>query len=75
VIHLLVTDVVMPGMRSTQSAEKLTALIPGLNVLFMSGYSESAIHQDTLDGDIPFIQKPFTADSLGSRIREVLESG
>ncbi len=75
VIHLLLTDVVMPEMRGNQLAERLMEFIPELKTVFMSGYSESMIQHDMMNGAAPFIQKPFTADSLARKVREVLDSG
>ncbi len=73
VIHLLVTDVVMPGMSGSQVATRLTALRPGLKVLYMSGYAGDAdAGQGMLGPGTPFLPKPFTPDDLVSKVREVL---
>ena len=66
-IHLLLTDIVMPGIPGTELAAHLQPLRPGLRVLFMSGYSENNL--STLS---PFIQKPMTPAELSTRVREVL---
>ena len=72
-IDLLLTDVVMPKVNGPELAAKITALRPGLKVLFMSGYTDRAIRvQDRLSSEAPFIQKPFTPQMLAARIREVL---
>jgi two-component system cell cycle sensor histidine kinase/response regulator CckA len=72
-IHLLITDVVMPGMHGRDLADRLTALRPELRVLFMSGYTDRAIvHEQFLD-EKTFIQKPFSPQRLASKIREILD--
>ena len=72
-IHLLLTDVVMPGMTGRELADRMVKLLPGLPVLFMSGYTDDAIVQyGVLDPGVAYIAKPFTADSLGQKVRETL---
>ena len=74
-IHLLLTDVVMPGMSGRRLADQLAPLRPEMTVLFMSGYTDEAIvHHGTLDAGTPFIQKPFTPDVLAAGIRRVLDT-
>ncbi|NTW49905.1 MAG: PAS domain S-box protein [Chlorobiales bacterium] len=73
-IHLLLTDVIMPGMNGRQLAEQLRAVRPDIKVLFMSGYTASVIAQHgTLDEGDNFITKPFSRDDLGRKVREVLD--
>ena len=72
---LLVTDLIMPGMSGRVLADRLREIRPGIKVLFMSGYTDSAIvHHGVLDSGTPFIQKPFNASDLASKIREVLSA-
>jgi two-component system cell cycle sensor histidine kinase/response regulator CckA len=74
-IHLMLTDVVMPGgLNGPQLAKELTSLCPQLKVLFMSGYTDNAIaHYGVLDPAIAFLPKPFTPVDLLRKVREVLE--
>jgi len=72
-IDLVVTDVIMPGMSGREAANHLLQLKPEMRVLFMSGYTDEAIvHQGVLEEGANFIQKPFTPDSLATKVREVL---
>lgn len=72
-IHLLLTDIVMPQMSGRQLAEILTSQRTDMRVLFMSGYTDSAVvYQEMLSPGTAFIQKPFTVDSLTQKVAEVL---
>jgi signal transduction histidine kinase len=74
-IHLLLTDVVMPGMSGQELARRFRDIRPDARVLFMSGYTEHAVaHQETLEPDSALIQKPFTMDGLARRVREILDA-
>jgi PAS domain S-box-containing protein len=75
-IHLILTDVVMPGMSGRELCTRLTPLYPGVKVIYMSGYTDDAIgHNGVLDPGTAYIQKPFTPDALERKVREVLDTG
>ena len=73
-IHLLLTDVMMPGMSGRDLAKHLTALHPYLRVLYMSGYTHNVIGENgTLEEGLSFLQKPFSPKALTLRVRETLD--
>jgi DNA-binding response OmpR family regulator len=74
-IDLLLTDVVLPGVRGTDLAETLTRELPFLRVLFMSGYAGGEGGLTEFPAGTPFLAKPFRPDELASRVREVLGEG
>ncbi|MBI4913033.1 MAG: PAS domain S-box protein [Acidobacteria bacterium] len=75
-IHLLLTDVVMPGMSGKELRDALLPIRPGLKVLFMSGYTSEVITQKgVLDGGIHFIQKPFSRVDISHKIATLLRPG
>jgi two-component system, cell cycle sensor histidine kinase and response regulator CckA len=74
-IHLLLTDVVIPGIHGRELARRLAARHPSLKVLFMSGYTDQVVvEQGMIEARAPFLQKPFSPESLRRKLREVLDS-
>jgi CheY-like chemotaxis protein len=75
VIHLLLTDVIMPGMNGRELAQRICEIRPNVKVLYMSGYTENMIgHDGVLDDGVRLLQKPFNLRDLKSIVREVLDS-
>ena len=74
-IHLLMTDVVLPGLNGPEVARRLAATRAGIRVLYLSGYTNEAIaRHGVLEPGVAFLQKPFTSVMLGRKVREVLDS-
>jgi two-component system cell cycle sensor histidine kinase/response regulator CckA len=73
-IHVLLTDVVMPGMNGRELAENLESLLPKMKALYMSGYTDQAmVHHGVLEKGMNYIEKPFRVDGLARKVREVLD--
>ncbi|HEY3104015.1 MAG TPA: PAS domain S-box protein [Pyrinomonadaceae bacterium] len=74
-IHLIITDVVMPQMSGPEMAESVQVLRPETSVLYMSGFTDDAVvRHGVLTEDMCFIQKPFSAESLAFKVREILDN-
>jgi PAS domain S-box-containing protein len=73
-IDVLLTDVALPDINGRQLADRIIRLHPAAKVLFMTGYARNAIvHQGVLDPDVDLLAKPFTIDSLGRKMRQVID--
>ena len=73
-IHLLLTDVIMPGMSGADLARLLKKERANLKIIFMSGYTDDTISlHGLLDPKVNFIQKPFTKQTLGKKLREIID--
>jgi len=74
-IDLVATDVVMPVMGGPELGERLASLKPGIRVLYLSGYADDAVFRHRiLDGNVPFLAKPYSRRALAARVRQVLDS-
>jgi CheY-like chemotaxis protein len=73
-IDLLLTDVVMPGKSGKELSIDIATMRPSTKVVFMSGYSQDLIvHQGVLEEGVHLVEKPFTADALLRKVRDVLD--
>ena len=73
-IHMILTDVIMPGMSGKDLISQIRAVRPNIKALFVSGYKDNAIVQHgILKSTVNFLQKPFTGDSLARKVREVID--
>jgi len=73
-VHLLLTDLIMPGMNGRELADRLRVSRPDTRVILASGYADGAIaREDVLDARVDFIQKPFKVDNLARKVRSVLD--
>jgi signal transduction histidine kinase/CheY-like chemotaxis protein len=74
-VPLLLTDVIMPGMKGTMLARKILDISPATKVLYMSGYTgDEFVQKEVLTKGQAFIEKPFTPEKLLRKVREVLDT-
>ena len=74
-LHLVLTDVVMPGMNGRSLAERLSGMVPHLKCLFVSGYPGGAMGPGgVLDEHVQFLQKPYSPKTLADKVRQVLDT-
>jgi PAS domain S-box-containing protein len=74
-VHLLLTDVVMPGLSGRELADRLSVGSPELRVLYMSGYpGDAVVQRGSLPSGSAFVQKPFSPDGLAQKVRDVLDA-
>lgn len=75
VIHLVITDIVLPGVRGTELAKEVLQSYPNTKLILTSGYLDSPESGETtaLDG-LPFLQKPFTSSALKQKVQSVLKA-
>jgi PAS domain S-box-containing protein len=73
-IHLLLTDLILPGVSGREIAKRVCSLRPEVKVLFMSGYTDdSMVHRHGFDPSFAFLAKPFSSATLATKVREVLD--
>ncbi len=73
-IHLILTDVVMPRMSGPEFIKRMRQIRQDFKALYMSGYTDEAVvYHGVTQGDMEFIQKPFTLEGLARKVREVLD--
>jgi two-component system, cell cycle sensor histidine kinase and response regulator CckA len=73
-LDLMISDVIMPGLNGRQLTQQVRLLYPHLKVLLMSGYTAEIVAQgDGNEAALPFLEKPFTPEALGRKVRELLD--
>jgi CheY-like chemotaxis protein len=74
-LDLLITDVGMPEMSGEELARRVVEQRPGVRVLFISGYGETAVFKEGVPAGMGFLQKPFSAQALAQKLRQILDHG
>jgi two-component system cell cycle sensor histidine kinase/response regulator CckA len=72
-IHLVLTDIKMPGMNGRELGRQIEERWPGLPILYMSGFASEVFREGLLEPGAPFLAKPFTQDDLSTRVRAMVE--
>ena len=71
-IHLVLTDIKMPGMNGRELGRHIEERWPGLPILYMSGFASEVFQGGLLEAGAPFLAKPFTQDDLASKVKSLL---
>ncbi len=74
-IHLILTDIKMPGMNGRELGRKIEERWPGKPILYMSGFASEVFQGGLLEPGAPFLSKPFTQDDLAAKVKALLEGG
>ncbi|HUQ16106.1 MAG TPA: response regulator [Gemmatimonadales bacterium] len=72
-VHLVLTDIKMPGMNGRDLGRQVEERWPGKPILYMSGFASEVFRSGLLEPDAPFLAKPFTQDDLAAKVRALLE--
>jgi CheY-like chemotaxis protein len=72
--RLVITDVIMPRMKTSAFVEGLNAMRPDAQVLYMSGYAGDTLRANGVGDDTPFLQKPFLPATLIEKVKELLQT-
>jgi two-component system, cell cycle sensor histidine kinase and response regulator CckA len=72
-VHLVLTDIKMPGMNGRELGRQVEARWPGKPILYMSGFASEVFQGGLLEPDAPFLAKPFSQDDLAAKVRSLLE--
>ena len=72
-VHLVLTDIKMPGMNGRELGRRIEERWPGTPILYMSGFASEVFRNGLLEPGAPFLAKPFTQDELSARVRSLLE--
>jgi two-component system cell cycle sensor histidine kinase/response regulator CckA len=72
-IHLVLTDIKMPGMNGRELGQQIETRWPGKPILYMSGFASEVFQGGILEAGAPFIAKPFTQDDLAAKVKTMLE--